>query len=158
MNYKKKSWKEKLEDNKNFPKILSFNPKLPCAKALLKLGAKSNHSVVLAPPNDVYEIMKNVPEGKLITLNQICEKLSKKYNTKFCCTLTTGIFVTIAVNASFEAGDDVPYWRTIKNNGELSEKFPGGLEQHKFLLKKESHKIIKKGKKYFVLDFESKLI
>ncbi len=60
MNYKKKTWKEKLENNKNFPKILSFNPKLPCAKALLKLGAKLNDSVVLAPPKDVYEIMKKL--------------------------------------------------------------------------------------------------
>jgi alkylated DNA nucleotide flippase Atl1 len=158
MNYKKKTWKEKLENNKNFPKILYFNSKLPCGKALLKLGAKTNDSVVLAPPKDVYEIMKNVPEGKLITLNQICEKLSKKYGTKFCCTLTTGIFVTIVANASVETGDDVPYWRTIKNNGELNEKFLGGLEQHKILLEKENHKIIEKGKKYFVLDFENKLM
>jgi hypothetical protein len=46
----------------------------------------------------------------------------------------------------------------IKNNGELNKKFPGGLEKHKSLLEKENHKIIKKGKKYFVLDFKSKLV
>jgi len=158
MGYKKKSWKEKLENNKNFPKILSFEHNFPCGKALEKLGAKSGDSVVLAPPMDVYKIMKSVPEGKLITLNKICEILSKKYKTKYCCTLTTGIFVTIVANASVEIGDNVPYWRTIKNSGELNEKYPGGIEQQKILLEKENHKIVKKGKKYFVLDFESKTV
>ncbi|MGB9749484.1 MAG: hypothetical protein ACPLWB_01375 [Caldisericia bacterium] len=158
MGYKKKTWKEKLENNKNFPKVLYFKNSFPCAKALLKLGAKNGDSVVLAPPMDVYEIMKSIPEGKLITLNRICEILSKKYNTKFCCPLTTGIFVTIVANASVETGDNVPYFRTIKNNGELNGKFLSGLEGHKTLLEKENHKIIKKGKKYFVLNFENYLV
>ena len=45
----KQTWKEKLEDTKNMPKILDFDPKFPCGKALQKLGAKPGDSVVLAP-------------------------------------------------------------------------------------------------------------
>lgn len=48
----------------------------------------------------------------------------------------------------------MPYWRTIKNNGELNEKYLGGAERQKELLEKEGHTIIKKGKKYYVKDFK----
>ncbi|MCX7795047.1 MAG: hypothetical protein N2380_00775 [bacterium] len=49
MRNKKKTWQEKLEDNKNFPKIIEFASNFPCAKALEKAGAKPGDSVVLAP-------------------------------------------------------------------------------------------------------------
>lgn len=155
---KRKTWQEKLEDSKGFPKIIEFDPKLPCGRTLEKMGAKPGDSVVLAPPLEVNEIMKQVPEGKLITLHEICKKLAQKHKTQFCCTLTTGIFVMTAANAAEETQSDVPYWRTIKNNGELNEKYPGGIENHKKLLEKEGHTVFKKGKKYYVKDFEEKRI
>jgi alkylated DNA nucleotide flippase Atl1 len=154
----KKTWKEKLEDNKNMPKILDFDPKFPCGKALQKLGAKPGDSVVLAPPLEVNEIMRKIPKGKLITLNGICSILSKKHNTKYCCTLTTGIFVMTVANAAEETKSDVPYWRTIKNTGELNEKYPGGALSQKKLLEEEGFTIINKGKKYIVQGFEDYLM
>jgi len=154
----KKSWNEKLHDSKNMPKILEFDKKFPCAKALQKLGAKPGDSVVLAPPLEINEIMKNIPKNKLITLNRICSILAEKHNTKYCCTLTTGIFVMTVANAVEETKSDVPYWRTIKNTGELNVKYPGGAERQKKFLENEGHKIIKKGKKYYVSDFEDKLV
>jgi len=102
--------------------------------------------------------MKKVPEGKLVTVGEICRQLALKHKTKFCCILTAGIYVMIAASAAEETGSNVPYWRTIKNNGELNEKYPGGVEKHKILLEKEGHTILKKGKEYFVKDFEEKLI
>ena len=128
MAYKKKTWQEKLEDCKSFPKIIKFDPKFPCGRALEKMGAKPGDNVVLVP------------------------------QVKYCCTLTTGIFVMTAANAAEETKSDVPYWRTIKNNGELNEKYPDGAERQKKLLEKEGHTVIKKGKKYYVKDFEEKLI
>jgi hypothetical protein len=157
MTYKRKSWQEKLEDVKGFPKKLKFDPKLPCGKALTKQGAKRGDSVVLAPGTEVNEIMKKVTKGKLITLNYICRKLAKNHRTKYCCTLVTGIYITTAANAAEETKSKIPYWRTIKNNGELNEKYPGGAARQKKQLEKEGHKIIKKGKKYYVKDFEQKM-
>lgn len=151
---KRKSWQEKLENNKSFPKIMKFETRFPCAKALIKMGAQPGDSVVLAPPLAVNEIMKEVPEGKLITLGEICQKLAEKYGTKYCCTLTTGIFVLIAAQAAEETKNDVPYWRTLKNNYELNEKYPYGAERQKELLEKEGHTILKKGKRYYVKDYK----
>jgi alkylated DNA nucleotide flippase Atl1 len=151
---KKKTWAEKLADNKGFPKILSFNPRFPCGKALLKSGAQPGDSVVLAPPSAVVAIIQTVPFGKLMTLSTICAQLAQQYGTKFCCPLTTGIFVMIAANAAAEAESDLPYWRIIKNNGELNEKFPGGATSQKNRLEKEGHTIITKGKKHFIEDLD----
>ena len=161
MPYKRKTWQEKLEDPKGMPKIMPLEANFPCRRPLEKMGAQIGDSVVLAPGTDVNGIMQSVPRGKLITLNQICERLAVKHGAKYCCTLTTGIFVTTAANAAEEMGSDVPYWRTIKNTGELNPKYPGGAERQKTLLEDEGHTIIQKGKKhirYVVKDFEKVLV
>ena len=154
MPYKRKTWEEKLKDSKNFPKILRLEPNFPCYRALKNYGAGQGDSVVLVPPLDVDSVMKNVPSGKLLTLRKICGKLAEKYDAQYCCTLTTGIAVMIAANAAEETKGDTPYWRTLKNNGELNKKFPGGVEMQKSLLEKEGHTIINRGKRLFVEDFE----
>lgn len=160
MAYKKKTWQEKLEDPKDMPKVLDFDPKFPCGRSLEKVGAQPGDRVVLVPPMEVNELIKEVPEGMVTTLNEICEALAKKHDADYCCTLTTGIFVMIAANAAVEMATKVPYWRTIKNNGGLNAKFPGGMEQHKKLLAKEGHQFKKRGRKYIrymVADFEESL-
>jgi len=136
MTYKRKSWKEKLEDNKKFPKILKFDPKFPCGKSLEKMGARKGDSVVLVQPREVVEIMNHVPNGKLITLKEICQKLAQNHHTKYCCTLTTGIFITTAAHAAEEDKMEgkkkiTPYWRTLKIGGYLNDKYPGGAENQK---------------------------
>lgn len=154
MPYKKKTWKEKLEDNRGFPKVIAFSPQLPCGKALKALGAKAGDSVVLAPALEVNELMRGVPKGRLMTLNEICRRLARRHGADYCCTLTTGIAVMTVAHAAAETAGDVPYWRTIKNTGELNAKYPGGVEGHKKLLEKEGYSIHHKGKTYVVEDFE----
>lgn len=163
MVYKKKTWTEKLNNSKNFPKILKFERKFPCGKALEKWGAKHGDTVVLAPPLEVDAIMKNIPTGKLITIYEICSQLAKKHNVKFCCSLTTGIFINIAAHSSEELkekGDrnTTPYWRTLKTEGFLNNKFPGGAEAQKKMLEKEGFTVLQKGKRYFVKNFENYLL
>ncbi|NLL01719.1 MAG: MGMT family protein [Mollicutes bacterium] len=71
------------------------------------------------------------------------------------------MFVSLSAQASEERDyDKTPFWRTLKSNGELNEKYPGGIELQKKLLEEEGHNIITKGKKnnkYYVKDFETKL-
>jgi hypothetical protein len=103
--------------------------------------------------------MKKVPLGKLTTIVDICKKIAQKHQVKGCCTLTAGIFIMTAANAVEEMKkegkkNDTPYWRTLKANGELNEKYPGGAVAHKKLLEKEGFTILQKGKKYRVENFE----
>ena len=86
----------------------------------------------------------------------------RQYGTKACCTLTSGIFVMTAANASEEAANrgidlQIPYWRTLKIGGYLNDKYPGGIESHKRLLEGEGHVVIGKGNGARVKGFEAKL-
>lgn len=52
----------------------------------------------------------------------------------------------------------IPYWRTLKSGGFLNEKYPGGQEAHRRLLEKEGFRVISRGKKYQVANYEEFLM
>lgn len=140
--------------------------RFPCYNALHKMGADVGDNIILVNPSEVVEIMKKVPKGKLATIIEICKAIAKNHKVKGCCSLTTGIFIMTIANAVEEflsKGEKssltkIPYWRTLKADGFLNQKYPGGLEAHKKLLQKESYQIIARGKKYQVANFEKYLI
>lgn len=122
-------------------------------------------TLVIPAPREVDEIMKKVPKGKLITMNQIREIVARKHGATIGCPLTTGIFVGIAARAAEEAVAEgkrgiTPYWRTLKSRGVLNEKYPGGIEAQAAHLREEGHTIEPgKGKKPpKVKDFERVLV
>ena len=54
----------------------------------------------------------------------------------------------------------IPFWRTLKKDGELNPKYPGGVEYQKEMLEKEGHSFFTKGRKnirYFVENYEENL-
>jgi len=106
--------------------------------------------------------MARVPKGKLTTIDEIRRCLARKHGTTFACPLTTGIFAWIAAHAAAEAaaeGESVttPYWRTLKSDGQINPKYPGGVKAQSRLLKAEGHKIIRKGQQFFVTGYEKSL-
>ena len=160
MGYKKKSWQEKLADKKNLPKILKLQKSFPCYNTVHKMGAEVGDEVVLVNPSEIVALMKQVPKGKVITLVEICKKVAEKHHVQACCSLTTGIFIMTAANATEEAVTQgkplgIPYWRTLKAEGYLNEKYPGGALAQKKLLEQEGFIILKKGKKFVVKDYEN---
>jgi|UniRef100_A0A7C6EAZ3 alkylated DNA nucleotide flippase Atl1 len=155
---KPKSWREKLAESKDFPRVEKITPKMAG-----RWGAKLGDTVVIPTPKEVDKIMKNVPQGRLITINQIREIVAKKHKATIGCPITCGIFARIAAGAADEDAKEgkkniTPYWRTLKAGGEINEKYPGGIEGQKKLLEKEGHKVIQKGKKWVVVDFEKYLV
>ncbi|MCP8317461.1 MAG: MGMT family protein [archaeon] len=152
---KRKSWQEKLEDSKGLPVVEKITDKMS--------KRWGTGTVVIPAPKEVDESMKKVPKGKLITINEIREILAKKHGATIGCPITTGIFAWIAANAAGEEAtegkkDITPYWRTLKTGGFINEKYPGGVEGQKKILEKEGHKVIQKGKKCIVVDFERNLV
>jgi alkylated DNA nucleotide flippase Atl1 len=127
------------------------------------MGAEVGDEIVLVNPSEVMAIMKRVPKGRLITIVEICRQIARNHDVKGCCSLTTGIFIMTAANAVEEArrqGEplDIPYWRTLKADGFLNEKYPGGQEAHKRLREGENFQVIARGKKYQVVDYEKYLM
>lgn len=136
--------------------------KLAKTKGLPKKVKKGKKKMIVPAPKDVDKIMKKVRKGKLITVSNILQTLSKKYKTDTCCQLTTGVFVWIAANSAHDAlqnGKKVvtPYWRTIKTDGSLNPKYPGGEGAQAKKLTIEGHKVVRKGKRMVVLNYKNKL-
>jgi len=151
----KKSWTEKLADSKDLPKVEKITDKMS--------RRWGTGTVVIPAPLEVDAMMRKVPEGKLVTINEIRSALAKKHKATIGCPMTTGIFAWIAANAAEEQRqggkkDITPYWRTLKTGGVINAKYPGGVEGQKKLLEKERHKVIQKGKKYIIADYEKSLI
>lgn len=146
----KKSWKEKLFDSKDLPKV-----KVIRAEQEKRWG---KGTIVIPSPLDVDAIMKTVPRGRIITINGIRKQLAKSHNATIGCPITTGIFAWIAANAATEdpklEEGQTPYWRTLKNGGVINEKYPGGIAKQAMLLEEEGHQIIQKGKQWVVADWE----
>ena len=73
--------------------------------------------------------MKKIPKGKLISINQIREKLAKKHSASIGCPITTVIFARISANAAYEQILEgkkkiTLYWR-LKSYGEINPKYRG---------------------------------
>lgn len=151
---KKKDFNAMLHDGKDMPKIQTITDE----KSIQKYGGSRMY---LAPPIDYDTVMRRVSYGKLLTVGMIRDYFAKQHGADFTDPMTSGIFVSIAAWASFQRHEDeTPYWRTLKANGELNEKYPGGAEAQKEKLEAEGHTIIQKGGKnlrYFVMDYESAL-
>jgi len=120
---KKKSWREKLADDKGLPKVGEVNGRMS--------KRWGEGTMVIPAPSEVDALMKQVPRGKLATINELRAALAVKHKVTFACPITTGIFSWIAAHAADEAATEgakkvTPYWRTLKTGGELNPKYPGG--------------------------------
>lgn len=151
----KKDFNAMLHDSKDMPKFQIITD----VKSIEKYGG---NKMYFAPPIDYDKVMKQVPYGKVITVGKIREYFAKMNGADFTEPITAGIFVSIAAWASYQRSDDeTPYWRTLKANGELNPKYPGGVEAQKEKLQTEGHVIIQKGRtniKYYVQDYEKVMV
>jgi hypothetical protein len=152
---KKPTWQEKLNDSKGYPKVEEIRG------GMSKIWGTG--TLVIPAPIEVDQLMRKVPKGKLTTINEIRQALATKHHVTIGCPMTTGIFAWIAANAAEEqkqrgATDITPYWRTLKVKGLINEKYLGGAEAQTVLLEQEGHSVIKKGKNFFVKDYEKSVI
>ena len=147
----RKTWRDKLLDSKDLPKVVRLNEN----------AQKHWKAVTMAVPSplEVNSIMSGVPEGRLITIGEIRKIVARKHGADIGCPLTCGIFSWIAAHAAVEQAEEdrtamIPYWRTLKANGELNPKYPGGIEEQKRRLEAEGFTVVPKAGKYVVLNYE----
>jgi hypothetical protein len=155
MAYRRKTWREKLADDKGLPRIVKMEGRLA--------RRWGEGTCVIPRPREVDAIMRRVPAGRLITINQIRVKLARKHRATIGCPICTGIFASIAARAAAEeavAGQSrvTPYWRTLKEGGVVNEKYPGGVAGQKRLLEREGHRVVRRGTRWVVPDFERALV
>ena len=96
----------------------------------------------------------------MTTINHIRSALARKHGATIGCPITTGLFARIAAGAAAEDEAEgrkriTPFWRTLKSQGELNPKYPGGIQDQRGRLEAEGHKVITRGKRTFVEDYEN---
>ncbi len=168
MTKNRKTWREKLENSPaGLPKVVECPQKWKKRfGGTCRDSARARRARVLVPtPLLVDKMIRTAGKGKLITINQIREKLACEFNTEVTCQITTGIFIRICAEAAEEdiqsgKKDVTPYWRVLKSDGSLNPKYPGGIDAQAKRLKSEGHIIIpSKGQKPpKVKDFNNLLV
>lgn len=150
----KKDFNAMLHDSKDMPKTQIITDE----KSIAKYGG---NRMYFAPPVDYDRIMRRVPQGMLTTVGAIREYFARENGADFTEPITAGIFVSIAAWASAQrSGDETPWWRTLKANGELNPKYPGGIQAQREKLEAEGHEIVQRGRKdirFYVKDYEEYL-
>jgi len=156
----RKIWREKLAGDKDLPRVVEITERMS--------RRWGEGTVVIPAPREVDEIMRRVPRGRLLTINQIRETVARKHGATIGCPITCGIFAGIAARAAeecaaegggAEGGADItPYWRTLKSGGELNPRYPGGVEAQAARLEAEGHTIDRGRKMPRVQDYEGKLV
>lgn len=151
---RRKSWAERLADDKNLPLVKPIPPKM--------VKRSGPGSMVVPSPRQVDAAIKAVKRRKLATAREIAALIARQQGTTMCCPVTTGIFAWIAAHAAHEAElmgrkAITPYWRVLKSGGELNGKYPGGLTDVKRRLEAEGHVVVRDGQRCFVEDYQKKL-
>lgn len=134
----RKSWREKLADDKGLPKLGRVEGKL---RKLWGTG-----TMVIPAPREVDAVIRTIRKGRTATINDLRTKLAAKHRVDLCCPITTGIFSWIAAHAAAEdeaAGKKrvTPWWRVLKAGNKLNPKFPGGVREQTRRLRAEGHRI-----------------
>jgi hypothetical protein len=77
---RRRSWRAKLADGKDLPTVLTITGRMST-----RWGTGT---VVIPTPIEVDEIMRRVPRGKLITVNEIRAILARKHDASIGCSIT----------------------------------------------------------------------
>lgn len=122
----KKTWTEKLHCDKE-PKIkrIDFN--------FADIPANSN--MFIATPQIIDNDIKQIPKGKIVSVQTMRKDLAIENKADYTCPVTTGMFLRIVAEANFEKYQQTnsiksitPFWRVVEPNSTLSEKLTFGKD------------------------------
>ena len=121
-----KSWIDKRDCEKSF-KIKTIDKKF----ADIPKGSR----MLIASPPIIDEYVKSILFGEFIEPLKMRDDLAKKFQADKTCPVTTGIFLRIVSEASYEEYDTgidldaiTPFWRMVNPNSKLAEKLACGID------------------------------
>src|SRR5947209_7144104 len=79
----------------------------------------------------VEALIRTVPAGALITTDLLRTELARRFDVQATCPAATGTALRQIGKASTPG---VPYWRVVKQNGDVMSTFPGGAAGQAALL------------------------
>jgi hypothetical protein len=137
--HKRKTWREKLEDDKGLPKVINITGRMS-----RRWGAGT---CAIPAPREVDALIRGIRKGRTATVNDLRAAIARKHGARIGCPITTGLFAWIAAHAAAQDEAEgrkriTPWWRVLKTGNTLNPKFPGGLAEHARRLRAEGHQIV----------------
>lgn len=151
---RKKSYREKLNEIQE--KIHTITPEWED-----RLG---KGKILIPKATDIERIINCTEKGQLLTNNLIRELLAKEKNVRLTAAIPTGVclkYIALAAEEERKMKDNItPYWRVLRPDGTLNQKFPMSLENQIKILESEGHIIeyVKRKKLPKVVNFEDSLL
>ena len=122
----KKTWIEKRDCDISY-KIKTIDKKF----ADIPEGSK----MFISTPKIIDDYIKHIPFGKSTELSTMRNDLAVEYQADKTCPVTTGIFLRIVSEASYEelkSGKGIeevtPFWRIVNSKSKLANKLECGAE------------------------------
>lgn len=94
--------------------------------------------MLLPTPATVAAQIRQIPAGRLLTTDLLRKGLAEQFGVQGTCPVTTKKALTAIAS---DPSQDVPWWRVIKQNGELMANYPGGVAGHASRLAEEGFTI-----------------
>ena len=84
--------------------------------------------MLVASPAALGDIVQHIPRGRVLRLGDLRAALATAYGADYTCAMTTGMFLRMLAEDAERscAGDHMPWWRVVRNDGALLDKLPGG--------------------------------
>ncbi len=149
---KRKTAIERVEEVREAHVVSPLPPGFP--------GWKDHDSMVVSSENEINGILRRVPKGYVVTLDDVRTHLARRYQADIACPVSTAIYSNTVAKAAVErearGEDDItPFWRMLRPGGKLNEKFPGGIEAQKARLEAEGFTVVQQRKQCVVADYQN---
>jgi alkylated DNA nucleotide flippase Atl1 len=150
-----KSWCEELfNEEADLPRVEQIPEEL---EAMWGKG-----TVVIPGPWEIEELVALIPEGKVVTVEELQTILARRHGTDTACPRSISAFTRLTSEAMEELASEgnstiAPHWRVLRKHGELDSQFPGGIENQKTLLENEGHKIVPLNGHFYVEGYKKAL-
>jgi alkylated DNA nucleotide flippase Atl1 len=120
--------------------------------------------MVVSSPAEVDALVRTIPPGAVITLDDLRSALAGRHNVAVACPVSTAIFLNICARAAEERramgvaqAELTPWWRVLKKGGFLNPKHPGGSDYQAELLAGEGVRVSPLRRQPAVFDFAERL-
>jgi hypothetical protein len=121
-----KSWTEKY-NTKSKPEIKRIDKSFA--------DIPENGLMLIATPQIIAEYINQIPKGKKVNLQTLRKDLAIEHRAEYTCPVTTGIFLRIIAEKSFEEyqltksiESITPFWRIIEPKSKLASKLSFGID------------------------------
>ena len=64
----------------------------------------------------VENILREIPIGKVATIDSLCQRLARDHNTDVTCPMRTGNLVKALMETTADRSASIPCWRVIRKN------------------------------------------